>query len=101
MRKHITDRFSISGKQKAKISKEALAKAIAQELDENETLATGAPALWKTDRQAVRGEILVKVRNILSKSTGICKHTKLWTGELRRGESGLCATLYLVRGVFS
>lgn len=77
LRKHITDRLSISGKQKAKISKEVLATAIAQELEENETLSMGAPALWKTDRQAIRGEILVKIRNILSKSTGICKHTKL------------------------
>lgn len=66
-RKHVTDRLSTSGKQKTKISKEVRAMAIA-ELEENETLAMGAPALWRLSRQAIRGEILVKIRNILSKS---------------------------------
>ena len=50
MRKHVTDRLSISGKQKTKISEEVRAMAIAEELEENETLAMGAPALWKSEQ---------------------------------------------------
>ena len=65
MKKHITDRLSISGKQKTEISKEVWAMAIA-ELEENGPWAH--QHFGKLSRQAIRGEILVKIRNILSKS---------------------------------